>query len=128
MTTYTVTAERGQRNWVLQCVEVPGAISEAARLDQADVIKEAIAWVADVPEDSIEIVLQPVLPEAARVHMTQAEELRRASAEANRRAAEEARAAALGLADAGLSVRDIGSVMGVSHQRAQQLVTEARAS
>lgn len=128
MTTYTVTAERGQRHWVLQCVEVPGAISEVTRLDQADVIKEAIAWVADVPEDSIEIVLQPVLPEAARVHMTHAEELRRASAEANRRAAEEARAAALGLADAGLSVRDIGSVMGVSHQRAQQLVTEARAS
>ena len=57
VTTYTVTAERSGRWWALQCVEVPGAISQVTRLDQADVIKEAIAWVADVHEDSIEINL-----------------------------------------------------------------------
>lgn len=52
---YTVTAQRSGRWWALQCVEVPEALSQVARLDQADQIREAIAWVADVPIDSVEI-------------------------------------------------------------------------
>jgi predicted RNase H-like HicB family nuclease len=56
MTRYTVTAERSGQWWALQCVEVPGAVSQVRRLDQAeDMMREAIAWVAGVPEDSIEI-------------------------------------------------------------------------
>lgn len=58
MSAYTVTAERGSRWWVLQCLEHPGAISEVARLGQAhDAMREAIAFVAGVPEDSVDIVL-----------------------------------------------------------------------
>ena len=64
MKQYTVTAERGDTAWALQCVEVPGAISQVDELEDSDghghgaeVIREAIAWVADVPEDEIEISL-----------------------------------------------------------------------
>jgi transposase-like protein len=35
------------------------------------------------------------------------------------------RAAARELADAGLTMRDIGQLLGISYQRAQQLVSEA---
>ncbi|WP_283818580.1 hypothetical protein [Jatrophihabitans telluris] len=41
-------------------MEVPGAITEVTRLDQADQIKEAIAWVAGVPKDSVDIIVELV--------------------------------------------------------------------
>jgi hypothetical protein len=45
--------------WTLQCVELPGAISEVDELDQAaDMIREAIAFVGDIPEDSFDIVVR----------------------------------------------------------------------
>lgn len=62
VTVYTVTAEWTGRWWSLQCVEVPGAMSQVSRLDEAHQICEAIAWVAGVAEDSIEIDLRPVTP------------------------------------------------------------------
>ncbi len=58
-----MTAERAGEGWVLQAVEAPGAISQVARLDQADQIKEAIAFVTGEPEESVEIQLR-VTPEA----------------------------------------------------------------
>jgi hypothetical protein len=124
VTTYTVTAERGQRRWSLQCDEVPGAISEVTRLDQAeDVMREAIAFVADVDEADVEVTLHIVLPsEEYREHQRRAARLREDAKLANEQAALEARRAATALRDDGLSVRDIGTVLGVSHQRAQQLI------
>lgn len=57
---YTVTAGRSGKWWVLQAEEAPGAISQVARLDQADDIKEAIAFVTGEPEESIEIKVRVV--------------------------------------------------------------------
>lgn len=119
---YTVRAERSGKWWALECVEVPGALSQVTRLDQADQIREAIAFVADVPEESVEIEVIPVIDEDTKAHMDAARRLREESHRANRQAAEEVRAAAQALAEAGLSVRDVGTIMGVSHQRAQQLI------
>lgn len=123
VTRYTVTAERGRRWWVLQCVEHPGAISEVARLDQAPTaMREAIAFVAQVDPSDVEVDLRPVVPDAVGSHVRAAARLREEAHRANREAAAEARAAARVLRDAGLSVRDVGTVLGVSHQRAHQLL------
>lgn len=123
MTMYTVTAERSGKWWVLQCVEVPGAISQVARLDQADQIKEAIAFVAGVPEADVEITVKPVLPELARKHIERARRLRVQAVRANSESAEETRIAAKVLhEDLALTLRDVGVVMEVSYQRAHQLV------
>lgn len=127
MTTYTVTAERSGKWWVLQADDVPGAITQVARLDQADQIKEAIAWVADVPESEVEIEVAVTLPEGVQVHLDRAAELREEARRANAESAEESREVARTLhEDLGLTVRDIGAVLEVSHQRAHQLVQEAR--
>jgi len=124
MTRYTVTAERGRRWWLLQCVEVPGALSEVARLDQADdAMREAIAFVAQVEPSEVEIVLQPVVPPTVDEHVELAARYREQAQRANSAAARESRAAARALREAGLSVRDVGTVLGVSHQRAHQLLT-----
>ncbi len=123
MSNYTVTAERSGRWWVLQALEAPGAISQVARLEQADQIREAIAFVTGEPEDAISISLVPTLP-------GQSEEIL-ANYRATRERYEEVRAALAAtqaelarlLVDVQhLSVRDAGTIMGVSHQRVHQLV------
>lgn len=124
VTRYTVTAERGRRRWSLQAVEAPGAISEVNRLSQAvEYIREAIAFVEGIPEEEVEVDLVTVLPAQVRDHLERAEELREQAAHANAEAAAERRAAARELKDDGLSVREIGEVLKVSYQRAQQLVS-----
>lgn len=123
VTRYTVTAERGRRWWVLQCVEHPGAVSEVARLDQAaDAMQEAIAFVAQVDPADVEVDVRPAVPAEVGTHVRAAAHLREVAHRANREAAAESRAAARVLRDAGLSVRDVGTVLGVSHQRAHQLL------
>ena len=123
MSTYAVTAERSGKWWVLQADEVPGAISQVSRLDQADEIKEAIAWVADVPESEIEIEVVVSLPEYVQTHIERAAAFREAARVANAESAEESREVARALhEDLRLTLRDIGSVLEVSHQRAHQLV------
>ncbi|GAB3057652.1 hypothetical protein [Sediminivirga luteola] len=123
MTRYTVTATRTGRWWALQCDEVPGALSQAVSLEEAErIMPEAIAYVAGVPEDQVEVTIVPVIPDEARDHMEAAKRLREESARANRAAAEEARQAARALRASGLSVRDTGYALGVSKQRAAQLV------
>lgn len=62
MTRYTVTAEKSGKWWSLQCVEVPGAISQVKHLADARIITEAIAYVGQVSEADIVLTIQPVLP------------------------------------------------------------------
>lgn len=57
---YTVTAERAGDRWVLQAVEAPGAISQVANLDEADQIKEAIAFVRGESQGDIEIEVRRI--------------------------------------------------------------------
>lgn len=123
MRRYTVRAERRGRWWSLQAVEAPGAISQVVRLDQADRIREAIAFVEMIPAEEIEIDVMPVLPPGVTEQVDAARRLRREARETSTRATHELRLAARALADAGLTLRDIGTVLGVSYQRAHQLVT-----
>lgn len=118
----TVTAERGTNWWVLESTEA-GSVSQCKRLNQAaDEMREAIAHQLDIPEDSFVIDVVPILPDTYRAEAEAADQSRRVAQDANTAAAAHSRAAARALADAGLSVRDIGTVMGISHQRAAQLL------
>ena len=122
MTSYTVTAERGSRYWVLQCVELPGALSEVTRLDQAEAtIREAIAFVAEVPQDSFDLVVCPVLPTPIEDRISEARRLRLVAGEAAQAAAVEWGQVARELAEI-MALRDVGRILGISPQRAQQLV------
>jgi hypothetical protein len=123
MTTYHVTAQWRGRRWDLRCDELPTVFSEVARLDRAaEEVREAIAFVADVDEASFDVVVRPALPEAYQTEAAAAEEARALAARANSDAAAHARAAARALADEGLTMREIGAVIGVSHQRVAQLL------
>lgn len=59
---YTVTATRGDRYWVVTCVELPGAFTGVTRLGDADArIREAIAWSAGIPADSFDLDIRTVV-------------------------------------------------------------------
>lgn len=125
MSSYTATAHRRDRYWFVQCDQVPGATSTVTRLDQAvEHQREAIAFVAGVAEDTVEVTVRPDLDPELAAELTDAADL----VEHARRDEEQARAkrhrVARSLADAGLTVRDVGTVMGVSYQRAHQLISQ----
>lgn len=123
-TNYTATARRGSRRWVVQCDQFPGALTEVTRLDQApEFMVEAIAFVSQVPQDSVQVTVTPAIPEDIAAELARVEDLRSQARAADREAAALHADAARRLQAQGLSVRDIGSVLGLSHQRAQQLIT-----
>ena len=97
----TARAERGAGWWVVEVPEIDRLLTQAKSLSQVPaMVKDAAALITGEPEESFE--------EAAR---------------AQHSAAEESRLAARELAASGLTVRDVGAVLGVSHQRAHQLVS-----
>ena len=100
-----------------------GSVSQCERLEQADgEMREAIAYQLGIPANSFVIDLDVVLPDEYVSAAAKAEELRRQADAARVQAAAAQRQAAALLAAQHLTVRDIGHVMGISHQRAQQLI------
>ncbi|NDL58871.1 hypothetical protein [Phytoactinopolyspora mesophila] len=86
-----------------------------------------LASAVGVPVANLTVDVQPLLPDAVRDHIARAWKLRTTAAWANREAAAARRAAVSALAAEGLSLRDIGTILGVSHQRAHQLLNQPAA-
>jgi len=124
MTSYTATARRGTRRWVVQCDQVPGAITEVTRLDQAaEYLREAISFVAQVNEADVHVTINPVVDAAIAAELREVENLRTRARTADQEAAALHRSVAAHLQGEGLTLRDIGTILGLSYQRAQQLLT-----
>ncbi len=129
VTTYTSRAHREGAWWIVQCDEVPGAMSQVKRLNEAaEAQREAIAWVAEVPAESVEVrIVAAITPEVDR----EIEQLRGIRAEADERearAGEISRALAHQLKAEGFTVREIGVILGISFQRVDQLTKHAPAN
>jgi len=128
MRDYRVEAELGQSGhwWVLSVPEVPGAHSQARRLSHVeDIARELISLMTDAPPESFTVRVDVILPEAVRRDLEQSAALRAEAARAQTEAAQLSRHAAALLRSQGLPLRDVGQALGVSFQRAKQLVDEA---
>lgn len=128
MRDYRVEVELGQsgRWWVISVPDVPGAHSQARRLSQAEeVARELISLMTDASPGSFAVHVDVVLPEAVRYDLEKSAALREQAAQAQAEAARLARHAAGLLRSRGLPLRDVGQALGVSFQRAKQLVDEA---
>ena len=126
MSQHTVRAERGKKYWVIW---IDGVIRTQAKRER-EIELMARDWLSlmndDRDPDSFELVVEVAMPEAAQAHLDRAVALREESERARIEAAKETAAAALVLHESGLTVREIGPLLHVSHQRAQQLVAAAR--
>lgn len=131
--TYTATASRDGRWWL---VRIPGLgndpedglYTQARNLAEVEpMARDLIALWLEVPQDSVNVLVQVVLPATVSHHLELCTKLRKEAAAAQAAAAEQYRLAAVELKDTGLTVRDIGIALGVSHQRAQQLVSSPSA-
>jgi len=128
--TYRVRCEWDDtRWWVVTVPDIPGAITQARRLDQVEKdVAEVIELMTGETPGTYAIELDWEAPAGGAL----AKRAQRARADADRKAeeaAEATKAAARALRKAGFSYRDIGTMIGVSYQRAQQLLhDEKRAS
>lgn len=121
----TATATRSGGWWAVEVPEVPGAFTQARRLTQIP------AMAADAVEmltgEHVEVEVVPILPTAERQHLEEWRKVSRQAAELTGQAARDSRALVAQLRAEGLSVRDIGELLGVSSQRVSQLAPTARA-
>lgn len=127
MKTFMVTARRAGKWWALEVPEVPGVFSQVRRLDQAEAMaRDALATMLDVAPDSFGVKVEPALDDAAREVLDALARAKKELARVQRDAALAAQRAAVVLTrDDGLSMRDAGEVMNLSHQRIAQILEEA---
>ena len=120
--TYTVTAERGGSGvWVLECVEL-GVVSQTRRLAHAaEEMREAMAYQAGISSDEINVAVEVILPANISELKARAEMQREQAEKLAAEAQQSARDVALAMKKDGMTVRDMGEILGVSYQRAQKL-------
>lgn len=124
---YVVRYELDKTGWWLATVPaVPGCHTQGRTLEQAERrIREALAlFVPDGIAKIATLTADVQLPSAARRALDTAAASRIAAESASRESQRAVRAAATALTHEGLSLRDIGQLLGVSRQRAQQLLAD----
>lgn len=127
MKTYAVTVSRDERWWMVAVPEL-GGVTQARRLDEVErMAREYIAVSTDAPLSKVAVEVAGI--EAGGRDLLEAKTLvdglRRRAKELEALVAELTREVASALTDASVPVRDVSSVLGVSHQRVSQLVQAA---
>lgn len=120
---YTVRYERDERDWWVATVDGAAAQTQGRTIEQAqERIRDALALLLDVEPDDIQLEHDVRLPSAARKMLGAAKKAStRAAAEAER-AEYATRDAARTLVKFGMSLRDAGTLLGVSRQRVHQIL------
>lgn len=120
---YTAHAQRGEGWWAIEVPDVPGVFSQARRIGQVEYMaRDAIALMLDVEPDSFDVDVKLELPAEWQAWADKVRLARTSADEAERHAGATAREVARQLKAAGLPVRDVGAVLGVSPQRVSQLM------
>lgn len=122
VSTYTAEVTRAGKAWHIFVPQID-RVTQARNIREIEAMtRDLIAIMEDVPADSFAVNIKVSLPDMVQAHLDRAAELRREELRLRAEAAAESRAAAKELRDAGIPLRELGELLGVSHQRAQQLV------
>jgi hypothetical protein len=122
--TYTVTVTREGRWWMVHIPELDG-LTQARRLAEAELMsREWIAVTLGVPlnDVSVEVTVERVGRVDVAKRLAAIRRERERATELEREAIQHTAALAKELAAEDVPVRDIGAALGVSFQRAHQLV------
>lgn len=125
--TIQVHVARSGRWWSISVPTMPTVFSQCRRLEQVDdYAREAIALALDSDLQAIgqlDVHVEP--PDGLAELIAESDRAVAEAHAASARAAEARRYAAQALAASGYPTRDIGALLGLSHQRVSQLLTEA---
>jgi predicted RNase H-like HicB family nuclease len=122
MKLYTARAVRSGKWWAVTIDGVKGAHSQAKRLDQVESnAREVIALMTDQEADSFDVQVIHELPTEWRNVLEHYLKLSDEASERQQRLSEAQDVTVAQLIDSGLSMRDVGSLMGISFQRVAQV-------
>lgn len=123
---YTAVAQRDGSWWAISVPEVDGIFSQARRLDRVEYMaRDAISLMLEVPPDSFDVeVVENHDPPTQEV-IDDILSIREAVAAMRRETGAKTRDAVLALHKSGYPQRDIGRMVGISHQRVAQLLASA---
>lgn len=124
--TFTALTERGEDWWVIQLKEDPGLLTQTRRLDQIpDMVRDALELFPELTDDPYKDIVNIEFREGEAIAdiANQAVQANQKAKQAQEEASQLMRQAAAELSKKGLSYRDIGTLLGVSFQRAQKLAT-----
>lgn len=123
--TYHASATRDGRYWLVHVPEVE-RYTQARTVDEIDAMaRDLVAVMTGTDAASVDLRISVELPVSVRDKLDQVEQARETERTARADAAAALRAAALELKRTGMSVRELGKVLGVSYQRASQLTSGA---
>lgn len=129
VTTYLVTTQRSGGWWAFSARDVPGVFGQARRLDQVtQEARDVISLMTGEPEDSFDIKLEPHLDPTLEHEIRAARSAREKLEQVQALTADAIRKTAADMSSRGLSVRDIGSLLGLSYQRVSQVLGKAGVS
>lgn len=123
--TYRVQIDRDETGaWIARIPSVPGCHTYGRTLDAAKRrIREVLAlWVNDA--DNAELEFRVRIPAVARDAITPYRVAKRRADAASQEEQDALRRAANRMMDAGLSLRDTGALLGLSHQRIAQILDD----
>lgn len=126
MKIYDVHVTRGDVYWLVHVPAVSRSTQARTLREIEPMARDLIAVMLDVDPGSFDLNVDITMPVDAAEHLRRAEQLRAAAAQAQHDAADEVRAAARSLKSTGMPLRDLGRLLGVSFQRAGQLVQPSR--
>ena len=127
MSSYTAEIHKEQKYWVAYVPEI-GHATQGRTLNEVEyMVRDLVRLFTDEDHTKVDIVIRmedPRLQEELEAALA----ARREAAAAVARATEHSQRAAAGLRAAGATVRDIGALLGVTFQRAHQLISAGRRS
>lgn len=123
--TYHAEVDRDGSVWRVRVPEVQRT-TQARNLREVELMaRDLIAIMEEIPPDSFTLDVAVTLPDEVQEELERSAALRREAARSQAAAAAAARRAARRLRDQGLPLQDVGRALGVSFQRAKQLIDEA---
>ncbi|RRQ14097.1 transcriptional regulator [Corynebacterium bovis] len=122
MTTYTAEAARDNGWWVVQLREDPGVLTQARRLDQIpEMVRDALVLFPDLEPDPGQATIVVEVTDDNEAKAALARDKTKAAQTMRDEATQLMRQTVHELSEGGLSLMDIGTLLGVSYARAQQL-------
>ena len=124
--TIEIHVVRSGRWWAISVPSQPSVFSQCRRLEQVDdYAREAIALGRGCTPDEVgELDVSVAAPDDVASLITHADQATAAARTASAEAMQARRQAAFALSERGYPTRDIGALLGISHQRVSQLLTD----